>query len=164
VKRLLISGSVTLAALVFASSMASRTQAKTSCHLINAKAAGQNVGGGVNGDGSIYILTSAKIIGGGLLHGGTIDGRLTIIPPLDIVTPFVERLTFTTQHGALVINELKGMVNFATHSFNAAGDVTDATGRLSGATGHIAVSGVIDEETSTFTEDLSGYICVDLTP
>jgi len=51
---------------VFAALLSSATvrsaQAAISCHQINAKAAGQDLGGG---------MTEANVIGGGLLHGTT---------------------------------------------------------------------------------------------
>jgi len=132
---------------------ASPSQAGVSCHLINAKGVGQDLGGG---------STSAKIIGGGLLQG-TIAGSLSITGITGTVATFVETVTFTNQHGTLTVM-VTGAIDLTTGQFNASGPVTAASGKLSGATGNISLSGVANFATAIFTEDITGVVCVDLAP
>src|SRR5438874_7271857 len=84
---MLLGALVSLGALVTVSPV----HAGVSCHLINAKAVGQDNGGG---------STTARVIGGGLLHG-TIAGSLTITGVSGTVASFVETVTFTNEHGTL---------------------------------------------------------------
>jgi hypothetical protein len=77
------------AALLFASS----AEAAVSCHKINAKGVGQDLGGG---------RTQAQIIGGGLLHGTT-AASFSIVggtPPVLLISGTV---TFTVQGGTLAV-------------------------------------------------------------
>lgn len=128
-------------------------QAASSCHLINAKAVGQDLGGG---------STAAKVISGGLLQG-TIAGDLTITGVSGTVASFMEMVTFTNQHGTLTVM-LTGAIDVTTGQFNASGPVTGATGKLAGATGNLSLSGVVNFAAAIFVEDIAGVICVDLAP
>ena len=133
--------------------VASSAHAAVSCHKINAKGAGQDLGGGV---------TEAQIIGGGLLHGTT-QGLFAVtggLPPdLSITGP----VTFTTRQGTLTVT-ITGTFNVATGNFVASGPVTSATGKLTGATGTLLFDGQQDLSTGRFVEDVKGLICVDLAP
>jgi hypothetical protein len=125
-------------------------QAGVSCHKINAKGAGQDHGGGI---------TTAQIIGGGLLQGTT-QGNFNIAgapPELSIAGTVM----FTTQQATLTVG-VTGTVNVVTGNFIATGPVTVATGKLAGATGTLTFEGVEDLTTGKFVEDVSGVICVDL--
>ena len=126
------------------------TQAGVSCHKINAKGAGQDLGGGI---------TTAQIIGGGLLHGTT-QGNFSIAggPPEFSIAGTV---MFTTKHSTLTVG-VTGTFNVAMGNFIATGPVTVATGKLGGATGTLTLEGVEDLATGKFVEDVSGVICVDL--
>ena len=142
--------------LVFATAVATVTpsQAATSCHMIEAKAAGPDDGTG---------KTTGKVVGGGLLHG-TLEGAVTpTSAPVDGVVPFTEVVKFTSELGTLTV-EVTGAINVATGRFIASGSVKDATGKLAGATGSIALAGVVDFATGLFTESIRGVICVDLAP
>ena len=125
--------------------------AGVSCHLINAKAVGQDLGAG---------STTANIIGGGLLQGTTTGSIVTtgfVFP----VASFTETLTFTNQHGTLTV-VVSGAIDVTTGQFNASGPVTAATGKLAGATGNLSVPGQANFATAIFSEDISGAVCVDL--
>ena len=128
-------------------------QAGVSCHLINAKGVGEDLGGG---------NTTAKVIGGGLLQG-TIAGSLTITGVSGTVASFMETVTFTNQHGTLTV-VVTGAIDVITGQFNASGPVTAASGKLSGATGALSLSGVAHFAAAIFTEDITGVVCVDLAP
>jgi hypothetical protein len=128
-------------------------QAASSNHLINAKAVGQDLGGG---------STTASVIGGGLLQG-TLAGNLTITGVTGTVASFTNTVTFTNQHGSLTA-VLTGAIDLTTGQYNASGTVTDATGKLAGATGNLALSGVVNFATAIFAEDITGAIRVDLAP
>ena len=51
-----------------------------------------------------------------------------------------------------------------TGEFSASGPVTDATGKLAGATGTLPFDGVEDLSTGSFVEEVTGLVCVDLAP
>lgn len=130
-----------------------QAQAAVSCHRINAKGIGQDLGGGV---------TQAQIIGGGLLQGTT-QGTFVITggaPPSFAITGTV---TFTTQQATLTV-AVSGTFNVATGAFAVTGPVAAATGKLVGATGTVTLEGIEDLATGKFAEDVNGLICVDLAP
>ena len=127
--------------------------AAVSCHKINAKGAGQDLGGG---------MTQAQIIGGGLLHGTT-QGRFAITGGSPPVFSIGGTVMFTTSHATLAVT-ITGTFDVATGNFVAAGPVTAATGMLSAATGSLLLEGIEDLTTGKFVEDVSGLICVDLGP
>lgn len=128
-------------------------QAAVSCHKINAKGVGQDLGGG---------MTEAQIIGGGLLQGTT-QGSFAVTggsPPVFLISGSV---TFTTQQSTLTAT-VAGTFNVASGAFSTTGPVTAAAGKLSGATGTLTLEGIQDLATGKFAEDVSGLICVDLRP
>jgi hypothetical protein len=131
----------------------SPAQAGVSCHLINAKGVGQDLGGGSE---------TGNVIGGGLLHG-TIGGSISVTGVSGTIASFVETVTFTNQHGTLTV-VVTGAIDVTTGQFNASGPVTAATGKLSGATGNISFSGVANFAAAIFTEDITGVVCADLAP
>jgi hypothetical protein len=151
-----ILGKATL--LCFASALmtmapAARAQAAESCHKINAKGVGQDLGGG---------MTRAQIIGGGLLHGTT-EGNFTITGVSGTVASFVGTVEFTTNNGTLTVT-VAGTLDVATGAFGASGVMTSATGQLAGATGTLSLNGIEDLSTGAFVEDVDGEVCVDLAP
>lgn len=122
-----------------------------SCHKINAKGVGQD-----HGDGT----TSARILGGGLLHGTT--EAVFVITGFDPpVASFVGTITFTVNKGTLTA-EVEGTFNTETGEFSADSTSISGTGKLEGATGNLAFDGVEDLSTGRFTERVTGEICVDL--
>ena len=137
--------------LLLAGSVQARTGGE-SCHRINAKGVGQDLGGG---------HTTARIIGGGLLQGTT-GGTFTIggAPPVFAIQGSV---VFTTNQATLAVG-VSGTFDVSTGAFSASGPVTAATGKLEGATGSLTLSGVEDFATGQFTETVTGSICVNLSP
>jgi hypothetical protein len=133
--------------------MISAAQAAESCHKINAKGVGQDLGGG---------MTEAQIIGGGLLHGTT-AGVFEITGASGPLLSIAGTVTFTTHQGTLTVS-VTGTLNVATGEFSASGPVTDATGKLAGATGELSLEGVENLSDGSFVEDVTGEICVDLAP
>lgn len=133
--------------------MARPTRAAVSCHNINAKGVGQDLGGGA---------TVARIIGGGLLHGTTV-GSFAIIGFSGTVASIAGTVTFTTNKATLTVT-VTGTFDVETGEFSASGPVTNATGKLAGATGSLSLNGIQDLATGTFVEDVTGRICVDLAP
>jgi hypothetical protein len=134
-------------------SMATSAQARESCHAINAKGVGQDLGEG---------QTEAQILGGGLLHGTT-AGNFAITGFSGTVASIAGTVKFTTKHGTLTV-DVTGTLDTATGEFNASGPVSDATGKLAGATGNLALSGVENLSDGSFVEEVTGEICVDLAP
>jgi hypothetical protein len=128
-----------------------RPHAAESCHAINAKGVGQDLGGGV---------TEAQIIGGGLLHGTT-EGHFTITGFSGTVASIEGTVEFTTKHGTLTV-AVEGTFDVATGEFSASGPVAGATGKLMGARGSLTLEGIQDLSNGTFMEDVTGEICVDL--
>jgi len=152
--KLLLSKSSLLATLLLVALLGAPAQAGVSCHLINAKGAGKDLGFG---------NTAADVMGGGLLQG-TLAGSITVTgPPVSGLVPFMETVTFTNPRGSLTIL-VTGAIDVATGHFNASGPVTAGTGKLAGATGNISLSGIVNFASAIFTEDISGLICVDLAP
>jgi hypothetical protein len=127
-----------------------QTRAEVSCHRINAKAVGQDLGGG---------STVARVVGGGLLNGST-EGNFVITGVAGTLASFTGSVIFTTRHATLTVT-VTGSFDVASGEFSASGPVTDATGKLAGATGRLSLEGVQDLE-GTFLEDVTGDVCVDL--
>ena len=147
---------VLLCAVAGIALLARPTQAATggqSCHKINAKGIGQDLGGG---------STTAQIVGGGLLHGTTV-GTFAIVGGAPPAFAIAGTVVFTTNAGTLTVS-VSGTFNVSTGAFNSTGAVTGSTGKLEGATGSLTLDGVQDLGTGAFTETVTGSICVDLSP
>jgi hypothetical protein len=142
-----------VALLILGAVAATDATAEVSCHNINAKGVGQDLGEG---------KTVADIIGGGLLQGTT-EGNFTVTGFSGSVASFVGTVVFTTNNGTLTVT-LEGTLDVATGEFAASGPVTDATGKLEGATGSLDFSGVEDFSDGSFVEEVIGNVCVDLAP
>jgi hypothetical protein len=133
--------------------VAGQAQAAVSCHKINAKGVGEEVSGG---------QTVAQIKGGGFLQG-TSEANFEVtdvIPPLATIEGTI---SFTTNKATLSV-DVAGFFNIETGEFFAAGDVSAATGKLAGASGHLEFNGVQELATGEFEETITGEICVDLAP
>ena len=133
--------------------MIADVRADVSCHQINARGVGQDLGGGA---------TQAQIIGGGLLEGTT-AAQFIITGISGTVVSFAGPVTFTTNRATLTVT-VTGTLDVVTGTFSASGPVTDATGKLEGATGSLSINGIQDLATGRFEEDVTGEICVDLSP
>jgi hypothetical protein len=124
-----------------------------SCHNVSAHGLGQDLGGGI---------TRARILGGGLLEGTT-SGSFAVTGFSGTVASIAGTVEFTTNRATLTAT-VAGTLDVATGAFTASGPVTDATGKLAGATGALTFAGVEDLSTGSFTEDVSGSVCADLSP
>lgn len=129
----------------------SEKEEKTSCHKINAKGIGQDLGNGT---------TQANIVGGGLLHGTT-EGNFVVTGLSGEVASFTGTVKFTTKHGTLTVT-VTGTLNIVTGEFSSSGPVIGATGKLANASGNISLKGVENLSNGSFVEDVTGRICVDL--
>jgi hypothetical protein len=127
--------------------------AAVSCHNINAKGAGQDLGGGA---------TTATITGGGLLEGTT-AASFVITGISGTVASFEGTIVFTVNNATLTA-ALTGTIDVASGVFSAATTGITGTGKLAGATGNLSFSGVENLATGSFTEDVTGEICADLAP
>src|SRR6266545_7395481 len=85
-------------------------QAAGGCHNINAKANGQDAGGGV---------THAQVIGGGLLQGTT-DGNFTITGFTGAVASIAGAVTFTANNATLTVRSQARSTPAAARSMQAA--------------------------------------------
>ena len=127
--------------------------AAVSCHRIDASGVGQDQGGG---------HTVAQIRDGGLLQGTT-AAAFTIIGLSGTLASFVGTITFTSNRATLAA-EVAGTLDLATGAFNATSSSLSGTGKLEGATGGLVFAGVENLLTGTFTEVVTGQVCVDLAP
>lgn len=132
---------------------ATQTQAGESCHKINANGIGQDLGGG---------MTVGDVLGGGLLEGTT-EASFTVTGFSGTVATIAGDVEFTTNRGTLTV-AVTGTFDVVTGEFSASGPVTGATGKLAGATGTLSFDGVENLSDGTFVDDITGEICVDLSP
>src|SRR6266545_2410260 len=119
--------------------------------VVAVSAPGQDLGGG---------QTTAQIIGGGLLHGTT-AASFVITGFSGTVASFEGTIVFTVNRGTLTAG-VAGTLDVATGAFSATSTSIAGTGKLAGATGSLAFNGVEDLSDGSFTEDVTGEICVDL--
>jgi hypothetical protein len=124
-----------------------------SCHAINAKGVGQDLGGG---------MTRAQIIGGGLLHGST-EAAFTITGLSGTVASFEGAIVFTVNRATLTAN-VAGTLDLANGAFSATSSGITGTGKLAGATGNLSFNGMENLSDGSFTETINGEICADLAP
>jgi hypothetical protein len=150
VANLLPLAAVGLATLAFTAT----APAGVSCHKIDAKGVGQDLGGG---------NTVANINGGGLLNGTTAGSFVlgAFTPPSTFA--IAGTVTFTANNATLTVS-VAGSFDVASGAFAASGPVIASTGKLAGATGALSLAGIEDLTTGAFTEDVTGNICVDLSP
>ena len=132
---------------------ASSAHAAVSCHKINAKGVGQDLGGG---------QTQSQMIGGGLLNGSTAGSFMITggAPPQFQVAGTV---TFTTRSAMLTVS-VAGSFNVVSGVYQVAGPVTASSGKLAGASGMLMFDGLQDMQTGRFAQDVAGLICADLAP
>jgi hypothetical protein len=142
-----------LSVLVVGMALPAQARADVSCHTINAKGVGQDLGGG---------MTTAQINGGGLLHGTT-AAQFVVTGLSGTVASFEGTIVFTVNGGTLTA-DLVGTLDLATGVFSATTTSISGTGKLAGATGSLAFNGVENLSTGSFNEDVTGEICVDLAP
>ena len=139
--------------LLIPAATAAPAAAAVSCHVINAKGVGQDVGGGV---------TRAEILGGGLLHGTT-NAAFTITGLSGTVASFTGTIVFTVNNATLTAT-VNGTLDLSTGEFNATTSSISGTGKLAGATGSLTFSGVENLADGSFKETVTGEICAELAP
>jgi len=125
----------------------------TACHSIDATGVGQDLGEG---------RTVAQISDGGLLQGTT-AASFQITGLSGTVASFAGTITFTTNRGTLTAT-VAGTLDLATGAFSATSSSLSGTGKLAGASGSLVFNGVENLATGTFTEVITGSICLDLAP
>jgi hypothetical protein len=113
--------------------MTGNARADVSCHTINARGVGQDLGGGA---------TEAQITGGGLLEGTT-AAQFIITGVSGTLASFEGPVTFTANRATVTVTVI-GTFDVVTGAFSASGLVTDATGKLEGATGILSLNGIQD--------------------
>ena len=135
--------------------------AAVSCHQVNATGSGQGAAPQA-GDPPGLIRTVAQIRGGGLLQGTT-EAAFQATGPTPTGIAFSGQITFSTNRGTLSV-DLDGTLDLTTGDFSASGDVGGGTGKLASATGTLTLAGTQDllDPAGSFTETVSGEVCVDL--
>jgi hypothetical protein len=114
------------------------------------------------GDPPNLVRTQAQLTDAGLLQGTT-AAAFTSTGVTDTGFTYAGPLTVTTNRGTVTL-DLTGRLDVTTGQFSASGPIVAATGKLSGATGSPTLTGVQDltDPAGSFTETVSGSICVDL--
>jgi hypothetical protein len=94
---------------------------------------------------------------------GTTEAAFQVTGTTPTGIAFAGDITFTTNRATLTV-DLDGTLDLTTGEFAASGDVSGATGKLEGATGSLTLVGVQNllDPSGSFTETVSGEICVDL--
>ena len=135
--------------------------AAESCRAINATGMGSGAPA-EPGDPPNLIRTRAQLADAGLLQGTT-AAAFTITGVTDTGITFAGPLTITTNRATVVV-DLTGTLDVTTGQFVGSGPIVATTGKLSGATGSLTLSGEQDltDPAGRFTETVSGSICVDL--
>jgi hypothetical protein len=141
-----------VAALLVVFGSAQTAAAAVSCHEISATGVGQDLGNG---------NTTAQISEGGVLQGTTVGSFVVTDFTGFPVLAIAGTVTFTTNKATLTVS-VAGTLDVSTGDFTASGPVSDATGKLSGATGSLMLAGTENLVTGVFTETIAGDICVDL--
>ena len=143
-----LSSLVLALACVFTAAPASAAE---SCHKINAKGIGQDLGGG---------RTTANISGGGLLNGTTV-GNFSVTALSGTVATIEGTVKFTANKSTLTV-AVNGTFDTASGDFNASGPVAASTGKLAGATGNLDLTGKENLADGSFVETVTGSVCADL--
>jgi len=79
------------------------------------------------------------------------------------VASFQGTIVFTVNRGTLTAN-VSGTLDLASGAFAASTSSIEGTDKLAGASGNLFFNGVEDFSDGSFTEDVSGEICVNLAP
>jgi len=132
-----------------------------SCRAINAIGLGSGAPAEPS-DPPNLVRTRAKLTDAGLLQGTT-AAAFTITGVTVTGISFAGPLTVTTNRATVVL-DLTGSLDLTTGQFIASGPIVSTTGKLSGATGFLTLSGVqeLTDPAGRFSETVSGSICIDL--
>lgn len=120
-----------------------------SCLSVNALAIGQNLGHG---------RTTSTIVHAGILNGTT-TAQLEITGGTPPLLTLAGTGVLTTHNGTLTLS-IVGTFNQATGAIEATGQVVHGTGVFAGATGALTFVGVEDLTTGSFTNTITGTVCL----
>jgi hypothetical protein len=120
-----------------------------SCLSVDARAIGQNLGGG---------HTTSTIFHAGILNGTT-TGQLQITGGTPPVVTLVGTGVLTTDHGTVTLS-ISGTFDQATGALEATGHIVAGTGVFDHATGALMFAGVEDLTTGRFTNTITGTVCL----
>src|SRR6266516_4374902 len=120
-----------------------------SCLSVNALAIGQDLGHG---------RTTSTITHAGILNGTT-NAQLQITGGTPPVITLAGTGVLTTSHGTLTIS-IVGTFNQATGAIEATGQVVAGTDLFAHATGTLMFVGVEDLTTGSFTNTITGTVCL----
>ncbi|MEJ7736328.1 MAG: hypothetical protein WKF97_02780 [Chitinophagaceae bacterium] len=125
------------------------------CHTVKAKGIGQTVSQTATGATTVATITGDPLI------AGTTEAEFSNIPSLDPnEAPFKGKLKLFTMHGTLTLRVYNGKLSPLTGVFSSDGDVVHGTGKFENATGRLFLSGLINTNDGSFTEDITGIICL----
>lgn len=119
------------------------------CLSVNARAFGQDLGHG---------QTTSTIVHAGILNGTT-TAQLTITGGHPPVLTVAGTGVLTAHDGTLTVSVV-GTVNQATGAIETTGQVVGGTGLFAHATGDLTFVGVEDLHTGSFTNTITGTICL----
>jgi hypothetical protein len=119
------------------------------CAPIHATGVGQDLGGG---------RTQATISSHGLVVGRT-NASFTLGQVVGTTAPFSGPIVWTSALGTLTA-QVVGTFDVATGAFRATSTSIAGTGLLRGVSGSVTLAGVEDFATLTFTETITGRLCV----
>ena len=120
-----------------------------SCLSVNAQAIGQDLGHG---------RTTSTITHAGILNGTT-NAQLQITGGTPPVVTLAGTGVLTTNHGTLTIS-IVGTFNQVTGAIEATGQVVAGTDVFAHATGTLMFVGVEDLTTGSFTNTITGTVCL----
>ena len=129
--------------------MATAAGPHDSCMDVSGQAMGQNLGGG---------HTMGTIVHAGMFNGTT-EALLTITGGHPPIVTFTGTGTLTTNHGTITVTPV-GTLNQATGEFQATGQVVSGTGLYAHATGSLSFVGVEQLPTGSFSQTITGTICL----
>ncbi len=128
---------------------ATATAQHGTCLTVDATATGQNLGGG---------QTTSTIAHAGIFNG-TSTAQLQITGGTPPVVTVVGTGVLATDHGTLTVSTA-GTFNQATGAIDLTGQVVAGTGIFAHATGMLTFAGVVDLATNTFTNRITGTVCL----
>jgi hypothetical protein len=123
------------------------------CVPIHATGVGQDLGGG---------RTQATISSHGVVVGRT-SASFTLGQVVGTAAPFTGPIVFSSALGTLTA-QVADNFDVASGAFQAASTSIAGTGLLRGVSGSVSLAGVEDFATLTFTETITGRLCVSLHP
>jgi hypothetical protein len=140
-------------ALPVSSAQGAPPHARAICVPIRATGVGQDLGEG---------RTQATISSHGIVVGRT-NASFTIGQVVGTTAQFTGPIVFTSALGTLTA-QVAGTFDVAGGAFQATSTSIAGTGLLRGVSGSVTLAGIEDFATLTFTETITGRLCVRLHP